>query len=424
MSPTDQQGKAPLTRKQLRELRLTGATPVVTTEEATEATEAAKADADRNATAQALPRAAAPTPIPPAPTPDSDVDLGAAPLTRRQAREQERLRTASVPVIGDDAAEQRADAEADELVSAVPAFAPADAAAEADEDQLEDVSGETSSDASEPAENADSGDMAVEAEIVEVADEDAASDDPDHERDVHPVEALLQAGSTHTDPTAIAATELSDAPPASEPAAEDDKEAEAELLNELAADAVASDDADADDEGALDSDPVSDEGEQDSRLVVNEAFGSGVLADEERALAPSFDDLITTGSNHIAPSAVIFNPPARGSLSGPVAASGEMLVTGSYDLPSGLGSRGFADGVADGSDIDAVLLDGELPATSSPTPIAASAAVSTSKPAGEVIRPPVPEKGNKLMLTLAIVAGGLALVLAAALVVAFTMNVL
>lgn len=70
-----------------------------------------------------------------------------------------------------------------------------------------------------------------------------------------------------------------------------------------------------------------------------------------------------------------------------------------------------------------MLIDGELPPTSSPTPIAASSAVSTSKPAGEVIRPPAPETGNKLMFTLAIVAGGLALALAAVLVVAFTMNV-
>src|SRR5690606_37507970 len=31
--------------------------------------------------------------------PDAQVDLGVAPLTRRQAREQERIRTASVPVI-------------------------------------------------------------------------------------------------------------------------------------------------------------------------------------------------------------------------------------------------------------------------------------------------------------------------------------
>jgi hypothetical protein len=100
-----------------------------------------------------------------------------------------------------------------------------------------------------------------------------------------------------------------------------------------------------------------------------------------------------------------------------------MLITGSYDLPAGLGSQGHAKGTTDGKDIDAVLIDGELPPASSPTPIAASSAVSTIKPAGEVIRPPAPEKGNKLMITLAITAGGLALVLGTALIIAFSMNV-
>ena len=42
---------------------------------------------------------------------------------------------------------------------------------------------------------------------------------------------------------------------------------------------------------------------------------------------------------------------------------------------------------------------------------------------GEVIRPPAPEKGNKLMLILAIVAGGLALALGVSLIVAFNSNV-
>jgi len=67
-----------------------------------------------------------------------------------------------------------------------------------------------------------------------------------------------------------------------------------------------------------------------------------------------------------------------------------------------------------------VLIDGELPPASSPTPIAASSAISTIKPAGEVIRPPAPEKGNKLMLTLIIVAGGLALAVGVVVVIALT----
>ena len=63
-------------------------------------------------------------------------------------------------------------------------------------------------------------------------------------------------------------------------------------------------------------------------------------------------------------------------------------------------------------------MDGELPPASSPTPIAASAAISTIKSADEIIRPPAPEKGSRLMLVLAITAGALALALVGVLVFA------
>ncbi|MBN9182619.1 MAG: hypothetical protein J0I66_06410, partial [Microbacterium sp.] len=59
----------------------------------------------------------------------------------------------------------------------------------------------------------------------------------------------------------------------------------------------------------------------------------------------------------------------------------------------------------------------------SPTPIAASAAISTVKTNDEIIRPPAPEKGGKLMLTLAITAGVLALALVGVLVFALVTGV-
>ena len=107
----------------------------------------------------------------------------------------------------------------------------------------------------------------------------------------------------------------------------------------------------------------------------------------------------------------------------PVAATGEVLITGSFNLPEGLGSTGHAAGTADGKETDAVLVDGELPAHSSPTPIAASAAISTVKNGGDIIKPPTPEKGGRLMLTLAITAGVLALALVGVLILAFVTGV-
>ena len=106
-----------------------------------------------------------------------------------------------------------------------------------------------------------------------------------------------------------------------------------------------------------------------------------------------------------------------------VTATGEGLITGSMSLPEGLGSPGHAAGTADGKETDAVLIDREIPAHSSPTPIAASAAISTVKGAQEIIRPPAPEKGSKLMLTLAITAGVLALALVGVLILAFVTGV-
>ncbi len=341
MSTSDQNGEQKLTRKQLRELRLTGSTPVITEEEA----------AANAAPPSSLPRAAEPARVAPAPRAGDDVDPEHEPLTRRGARAQERVRTAAVPVFEPQAAsttqsEPEAEPEAAEqspIVSTIPSFAPA---------------------AAQPAKSAES---------VESVDE------PEPE----PTEAVeVEVESQEAQPEA---------------------EAEAEPESETAAEA-------------------------DGRATVNSAFGRGVGQSAPGASIPQlFDDIIEGdggGSQHTAPNAIIFNPaPGSASLSGPVASTGELLITGSYDLPQGLGSQGHAHGTTDGKDVDAVLIDGELPPASSPTPIAASSAVSTSKPAGEVIRPPAPEKGNRLMLTLAIVAGGLAIALAAVIVVAINTNV-
>jgi hypothetical protein len=383
MSTSDQHEPGPLTRKQLREMRLTGSTPVIS------ADEAAAAAAASAPPVPPLPRPAEPVEM--APAPSEDAESGSTRLTRRQIREQERVKTASVPVTdGEDAesvdaseapAEEPVEEEAsvEEIVSEVPAFAPA--AEDADED--DDVD-----------EQVDIAPVSAAAAVDTVGDVPLAEE---------PAPVEIDLGHVDDDPVAAVAALGIDVQEQDEPAAEDD------VLGEVS--------------GADDVEVA--EGE---RPVVSEAFGHGVLTESAEAapsFTPSFDELLTAdgsgGSQHTASSALIFNPPAgEGALDGPVASTGEILVTGSYELPKGIGSQGHAHGVADGKDVDAVLIDGELPPASSPTPIAASAAVSTIKPAGEVIRPPAPEKGNKLMLTLAIVAGGLALALGVVLIVAFT----
>ena len=385
MSTSDRQEQGPLTRKQLREIRLTGSTPVITSEEAAAAAEAAPP-------APPLPRAADPVEVAPAPV--VDAANGDAPLTRRQVRELEKVRTASVPVVTPEGTSEDGVAAAGDGEAEQPAEAgPSDAAAA----PAEIVSG-----VPDFTRNEEPGD---------------ADDDDDDDVAVEPVRASVAADAVGEVPLETTAASTGD---------EDD------VAAALGLPAEAEDAGEQDPDDVLaDVDDAGDEALGDERPTVNSAFGEGLLADAPDPHAPfrpSFDELLTvgdsTGSQHSAPNALIFTPsPGEGSLSGPVASTGEILVTGSYELPQGMGSQGHALGTTDGKDVDAVLIDGELPPASSPTPIAASSAVSTIKPAGEVIRPPAPEKGNRLMITLAIVAGGLALAVGVVVIIAITMNV-
>jgi hypothetical protein len=384
MSTSDQQEQGPLTRKQLREIRLTGSTPVITPEDA-----AAAAVADVVVPpVPPLPEPIEPVAVAPAAAIENDADTDHAPLTRRQARAQERIRTASVPVVD-------ADGETDT----------ASAAESTPEEPVVDAAPV----AEEPAVVEEPSIVSAVPEFVRPVPSDAGDDDEgvDDVVTVEPVSAVSAADSVGEVPLEVI----------EEPA---DDVAALGLESDTDPDDVLADVATADDDVM-----------QDERPTVNPAFGEDLLgetAEAPKPFTPSFDELLSvgdsTGSQHIAPSALIFTPsPGEGSLSGPVASTGEILVTGSYELPQGIGSQGHAHGTADGKEVDAVLIDGELPPASSPTPIAASSAVSTIKPAGEVIRPPAPEKGNKLMLILAITAGGLALALGVVLIFAFTTNV-
>ncbi|MDQ0612576.1 hypothetical protein QF046_000217 [Microbacterium sp. W4I4] len=375
MTTSDQDGQHQLTRKQLREIRLTGSTPVITEAEAAAASQPAAV----------LPRAAEPVEI--APVLDIEAKEADAPLTRRQMRALEHAHPVAddndeavePEVVESEAVESEDPAEEQqlpgELVSGVPAFEQVPATAEVPR-----------FDASDAADD----------------EADGEGSDPESETDVA-AEPEVEPGSSDRDQVAA----IFDAP------VEDD----AQSVDPAAAEIESGESDDEADELEV----VTAE-----RPVVGAAFGLGVKP--EKPVGALFDDLLdgrsSSGSHHSASTALIFTPSAgAGSLSGPIASTGELLITGTYSLPDGIGSQGHAHGTADGRDADAVLLDGELAPASSPTPIAASSAISTSKSAGEVIRPPVPDKGNKLMLTLAIVAGGLALALAATLIIAATTGV-
>lgn len=422
MSTPEQPETPQLTRKQLRDIRNTGATPIIdpaaapvtTADDGPTGGPADEAPAAPPPIEESLPavvappspaaplaRAAEPVFLPEPPAPDRSIDLGVTPLTRRQARQQERIRTASVPVITPEVSAAYASQSLVAASEAPPADdAPGGETQAADTPHGDDpvaargvTSGPIAQVEDAPAEDANSDEIVVEEPVSEFEQESPHAET--EESSVEPYEAA---------PAEAEEAELEEESPDLE---EPDLE-EPENLEEPAAEA---------------------EPAQEVTRTVAPGFGAALLAGDgpiEPEPVSSFDDLITRSSSGsvATPNALILTQiPDGGAIVAPVNATGEVLITGTFNLPEGLGSTGHAVGTADGKETDAVLVDGELPAHSSPTPIAASAAISTAKQPGEIIKPPTPEKGGKLMLTLAITAGVLALALVGVLILAVTTGV-
>ena len=409
MSTPEKPESPQLTRRQLRELRNTASNTIITPEEAEAAAAAAATAAP---VAAPLPRAAEPVVVAEEPAAAEDVDLESRALTRRAARQQERLRTASVPVSDGETDETAGEASVDGAAAVEDEQATVDASAEATGDDAAAVEDEVAVEddetpADEPA------DDEVMAEVVEL-----------EVVDVEPVAADVEADESTDDAAAdvdapVPDVDSDDATEAAEALA--DAQTESPDVETLLAGDTA--EAEAETEEAED-------GDEERRAVVAPTFGSGLLAGDgvEIELPASFDQLLTrgsaaTGSLAASNALILSQTPDTGSFSAPVAATGEVLITGTFNLPESFGSTGTSHGSSDGKEIDAVLVDGELPASSSPTPIAASSAISTIKSADDIIKPPAPEKGGRLMLALVITAGALALALTGALIVALVTGV-
>lgn len=408
MSTPEKPESPQLTRRQLRELRNTASNTIITPEEAEAAAAAAATAAP---VAAPLPRAAEPVVVAEDPPAAEDVDLESRALTRRAARQQERLRTVSVPVSDGETDETAGEASVDEAAAVEDEQATVDASAEATGDDAAAVEDEVAVDDETPAD--EPADDEVVAEVVEL-----------EVVDVEPVAADVEADESTDDAAAdvdapVPDVDSDDATEAAEALADAQTESpDVETL--LAGDT---------DEAEAETEEVED-GDEERRAVVAPTFGSGLLAGDgvEIELPASFDQLLTrgsaaTGSLAASNALILSQTPDTGSFSAPVAATGEVLITGTFNLPESFGSTGTSHGSSDGKEIDAVLVDGELPASSSPTPIAASSAISTIKSADDIIKPPAPEKGGRLMLALVITAGALALALTGALIVALVTGV-
>lgn len=111
------------------------------------------------------------------------------------------------------------------------------------------------------------------------------------------------------------------------------------------------------------------------------------------------------------------------STNAPLTSTGEILVTGSIDLPRGMGATGAHPDRIDSSDLDR-LLDGEENEfnTSEVQPVRASRAISTHTSTRGVIAPPK-KRGNALPVVLMVTAGVLAVGVIALLVAAYVLKV-
>lgn len=362
---TSDSEEQPLTRRRLRELRATGANPIIV-----------PPTTDTGSTP--LPRPAEPIELQDVPTGDYTLtDTGT--LSRKQARRDAKLHTASVPVITGEVEE----------VDQLSAEDAESAQAEAEEVELVAV------------------DVAPSDNAKDVADEDAVSQDA-----VHATDAQHHDADADGDDVEEAVAE----PPAEEQAHDEPLEALLEIDGNVERDGEAPDDQ-----------PF----EPDAQTgVVAEGFGADLLAGENSPadLPESFDALLrressADGSASSGSTLILTENPETSAIVAPITATGEVLVTGTFALPERLGSTGSASGAADAAEANAALVDGELPASASPMPISASAAISTIRSDEDIIAPPAPDRGSRLMVILAITAGVLAVGLAGVLLAAILSGV-
>lgn len=158
---------------------------------------------------------------------------------------------------------------------------------------------------------------------------------------------------------------------------------------------------------------------RDSMLVA--ALEAEKASQTENGVA--FEDLLgssmaTTGQITTS-SLIIPVAPAQAEAGATSNSTGEILITGTIDLPRGLGSSGQDPNHFDGAGIDRLIEGDELPASvTAASPVAASKAVSSHGSTRDVV-PATTNQSNKLLMTLAIAAAVLAAGVIAVLIIGF-----
>ena len=110
---------------------------------------------------------------------------------------------------------------------------------------------------------------------------------------------------------------------------------------------------------------------------------------------------------------------------GPLSGTGEILITGSINLPSSIGSTGVHPARYDHSDVDALLEADyrEDSADADSAPVRAIRAISTNAASGDVINSMKPQKASRLPLILIVSAAVMAVGVVVLLVAGFIFKI-
>jgi hypothetical protein len=142
----------------------------------------------------------------------------------------------------------------------------------------------------------------------------------------------------------------------------------------------------------------------------------------------SFDDLIssrTVGSANSSQTSALVLPAVPSSMDMGTALdeTGEVIITGSIDLPSSMGASGAPAAGIESSNLDALLDVGETEQSDSDVaPVSASRAVSTGASNNALVAPPK-RSGGRLTVALVVTASVLMVGVVSLLVAAFVLRI-
>ena len=136
-----------------------------------------------------------------------------------------------------------------------------------------------------------------------------------------------------------------------------------------------------------------------------------LIDDDEQVQENTFARDVGATSGAITTSALVLpSMPTGENIMGPLSGTGEILITGSINLPSSMGSTGVHPARYDHSDVDALLEADDREDLSDPesAPVRAIRAISTNTASGDVINSMRPQKASRLPLILIVSAAVMA----------------